>query len=746
LREQTETEGDGGRRELDIARNSLSSLVQDIKDIKEKAEHAEQTVQDITKDIKSLDCAKKNMISSITILKRLQMMSSAVDQLHSIMTKRQYAEMSRLIPAVVQLSGQFKSYRNIKQISDLLDRTSSLLTDVKRLIFSEFEGSFTPYGQLTGNVSSLQEACLVLDVLEGDGKKQFLDWYCELLLKEYRSVFRPSDEVGNFENLTRRFTKFQKIIRMYDEEQAAIFPKSWNVSELLSERFCSTTKDDVHTLLSKSPNIDVKLLISNLTETLKFEASLNRRFSTIRQDETGGQSALQTPTIFNGKISSSFEPFMKVYLDVEDKALALIIEKSKSQNKLAEDEGVLSASLDLFNLYRQTLKSMAELNTGKPFLELSKIFGKYLVAFCEVLSSKIPKEEKRAATAEEIKLTCFLLNTVDFCFNTIMQLEDKLKEKCDAEYKDQISLNSEREMFLVAATNAVQALVREVNSCVYVAVQSMTKIPWSTFQAVGDQSEYVSMMSNSLFTNVKLIRKIVRSPKHFKWFCDKFVDSFVPWFRKNIFNCKPISEAGAEQLLLDTMAIKTLLLELPNMGAEEKQPVSAVYTRFVNKGISKVETLLKVVLTPLDPPEGIIKNYLILYVEASADEDNKKEALTVQKIAELRENLVKVLDLKGVKKQDQQVLVDLLNSRLSSNRGAAVPSLLAQLAQSPVPTNTAAHATQAALSSFATGLAQLNQQTGNTIKTSVNDAGAKISDSFKKWTSFTGSTSSPPKK
>jgi prefoldin subunit 5 len=51
-------------------------LYQEIKDIQEKAQHAEQTVQDITQDIKSLDCAKKNLTTSVTVLKRLQMLGA----------------------------------------------------------------------------------------------------------------------------------------------------------------------------------------------------------------------------------------------------------------------------------------------------------------------------------------------------------------------------------------------------------------------------------------------------------------------------------------------------------------------------------------------------------------------------------------------------------------------------------------------------------------------------------------------
>ena len=45
-----------------------------MRGIREKAKQAEQTVQFITKDIKSLDMAKRNLTSAITVLKRLQML------------------------------------------------------------------------------------------------------------------------------------------------------------------------------------------------------------------------------------------------------------------------------------------------------------------------------------------------------------------------------------------------------------------------------------------------------------------------------------------------------------------------------------------------------------------------------------------------------------------------------------------------------------------------------------------------
>jgi hypothetical protein len=47
--------------------------------IREKATESEAVVRDITKDIQALDLAKKNLILSMTTLKRLQMLGMFLD-------------------------------------------------------------------------------------------------------------------------------------------------------------------------------------------------------------------------------------------------------------------------------------------------------------------------------------------------------------------------------------------------------------------------------------------------------------------------------------------------------------------------------------------------------------------------------------------------------------------------------------------------------------------------------------------
>lgn len=66
------------------AQESIHELYDKIQDIKSKAAQSERMVQEICADIKKLDYAKSHLQSSITALKRLQMLITAVGQLEVI--------------------------------------------------------------------------------------------------------------------------------------------------------------------------------------------------------------------------------------------------------------------------------------------------------------------------------------------------------------------------------------------------------------------------------------------------------------------------------------------------------------------------------------------------------------------------------------------------------------------------------------------------------------------------------------
>lgn len=92
--------GARARRDLENGKAAIRELFERIKGIKTKAGQSEDLVQEICRDIKSLDVAKKNLTLTITALKRLVMLVTALEQLRQLAAGRQYKEASNLLQAV----------------------------------------------------------------------------------------------------------------------------------------------------------------------------------------------------------------------------------------------------------------------------------------------------------------------------------------------------------------------------------------------------------------------------------------------------------------------------------------------------------------------------------------------------------------------------------------------------------------------------------------------------------------------
>ena len=108
-----------------------------------------------------------------------------------------------------------------------------------------------------------------------------------------------------------------------------------------------------------------------------------------------------------------------------------------------------------------------------------------------------------------------------------------------------------------------------------------------------------------------------------------------------IIRQKSISEAGSQQLLLDTYSLKTLLLHLHSLGAQggnrTHNPIPTIYSKFVNTRATQVETVLKLIGTP---SSMLIERFRIMWPEGSMDD------------------LSGIMTLKGIRKQEQQILLD----------------------------------------------------------------------------------------
>ncbi|MEW5303960.1 MAG: hypothetical protein WDW36_006604 [Sanguina aurantia] len=115
------------RQDLGSAHAAINELFVKFRDIQRKAEESEALVQDICRDIKKLDTAKKHLTSAITALRRLAMLTAAVTELESVAGKRdQYRKCSNLLGAVQQLMEFFEQYESIPKVRSLLRRITAV--------------------------------------------------------------------------------------------------------------------------------------------------------------------------------------------------------------------------------------------------------------------------------------------------------------------------------------------------------------------------------------------------------------------------------------------------------------------------------------------------------------------------------------------------------------------------------------------------------------------------------------------
>ncbi|PYH96404.1 hypothetical protein BO71DRAFT_439621 [Aspergillus ellipticus CBS 707.79] len=643
---------------IQAAKADLTELFKKIDDVRDRASSTESAITEMTADIKQLDNAKKNLTQSMTVLKRLQMLTTAYDQLRAMGRTRQYRDCAQLLQAVIQLMAHFKSYRSIDQIALLSRNVADIQRELLEQVCEDFELAFAK-GEIGQSRTHLSEGCQVMEALGDHAKSRLVTWYCNFQLREYRQVFRNNEEAGSLDNISRRYAWFRRILKIYDEEYGVIFPSSWRVNEILSNVFCEGTREDFKGILSRSvrngQTIDVNLLLSCLQETLDFEHSLERRFVGSSRPSTDTFASSEAP-VFGQAISEAFEPYLSVWVEAQDKQLAALMPKYRQQPVKPPDEEfdshiVISSSTDLFTFYRHSFQQCAKLSTGASLADLAKVFSKYLDQYAQqVLLSYISERPTGHTPSKvpDIEDLILVLNTADYCYTTCNQLEEKIKGRLDKNLKQSVDLQSQADSFMGIASAAVRGLVRKVEIDLEPCWREMRNTPWNRLESVSDQSSYVGELMSKTQTRSSELLQLLHKQQYARAFADHVVELISTVFIATIFQCKPVSETGAEQMLLDSYTLKTGLSSLlPN-------PTPTSFVKRVNASFAKIEALLKTLQVQPSPPEALVQAYLIHI----ADQNNQ--------------NFRKILDLKGIRsRQEQNHLLELFQLHRASDRYAA---------------------------------------------------------------------------
>uniref|UniRef100_A0A674CH19 Vacuolar protein sorting-associated protein 53 homolog n=1 Tax=Salmo trutta TaxID=8032 RepID=A0A674CH19_SALTR len=560
-----------------------------------------------------------------------------------------------------------------------------------------------------GPSNVLRDACLVANVLDPRIKQEIIKKFIRQHLSEYMVLFQENQDVAWLDKIDRRYAWIKRQLVDYEEKYGRMFPEEWCMTERIAVEFCHITRTELAKVMrTRAKEIEVKLLLFAIQRTTNFEGLLAKRFSGCTLTDGPGVKKPETPlestnpfledeigedgsemeedldrpkkhkapdNPFHGIISKCFEPHLYVYIESQDKNLGEMIDRFVSDFRAqgppkagTEDGGaVLPSCADLFVYYKKCMVQCSQLSTGEPMIAFTTIFQKYLREYAwKILSGNLPKtssnsggltiksllQEKEGSeaakfTVEELCLICSILSTAEYCLATTQQLEEKLKEKVDKTLVERINLTGEMDTFSNVISNSIQLLVQDLDAACDPALTAMSKMPWQSVEHVGDQSPYVTSVIMHIKQNVPIIRdNLASTRKYFTQFCIKFTNSFIPKFINHLFRCKTISMVGAEQLLLDTHSLKTVLLDLPSIGSQVVRKAPASYTKIVVKGMTRAEMILKVVMAPHEPSVVFVDNYIKLLADGNP------------------ETFQKTLDMKGLKRSEQSSMLELFRQRL----------------------------------------------------------------------------------
>jgi vacuolar protein sorting-associated protein 53 len=546
-------------KRIQASKAELAELFKKIDGVRERALQTEKNITEMTADIKQLDNTKKNLTLSMTALKRLQMLTTAYEQLKVLSKTRQYRECAQLLQAVIQLMAHFKSYRSIDQIATLSRNVAELQRELLEQVCEDFEIAFAK-GEVAQKRGTLAEGCQVMDALGDTARSRLITWYCNTQLREYRQVFRGSEEAGSLDNISRRYSWFRRMLKTYDEEHAAIFPPHWRVNEVLANVFAEGTRDDYKGILSRTTRsgqaLDVTVLLSCLQETLDFEHSLERRFANTSRTSIDTMTSTSDAVVFNQPISDAFEPYLSVWVDAQDKYLQSMIQKCRQQPPRALDEEfssqqVVPSSTELFNFYRHALAQCAKLSAGQPLADLSRVFARYLDQYAQQVLLFYISERPTGGTPSRnptVEDTVLVLNTADYCYNTCNALEEKIKSRIDDSFKDFVDLQSQADTFMGIASAAVRGLVRRVEVDLEPCWREMRNMAWGKIDTCADQSSFVGDLQRRIKDRSGEILGMLHKPQYARAFADNFVELLANAYIANIVQCRPISEGGAEQV------------------------------------------------------------------------------------------------------------------------------------------------------------------------------------------------------
>jgi vacuolar protein sorting-associated protein 53 len=311
---------------------------------------------------------------------------------------------------------------------------------------------------------------------------------------------------------------------------------------------------------------------------------------------------------------------------------------------------ILISSGDMFMNIKKVFKRCANLARGQTLFEMFTAFQVVL----ETYAFKLNERAERAAAAianprnteqmklNEIKVLVLIVNTAEYCAETIAPLTESTRRALDPSFREKIDGSSSEDAYQSCIAKTLNTLVSSVTINAGISTEVL-RVNWATIESVGDHSKFVETCARTFLNASKIVCANASSENHFRFFCEKLASSASRELRATLLRVKKFSMVGCQQALLDANAIKSQLLEIPSVASMDKSSNNIdnanarssnfvrSFRRTVDREFTRIDAVLKCVLNP---------------------EESIAESLRHMDPKATRAEFMRICDARGMKKTD----------------------------------------------------------------------------------------------
>ena len=254
------------------------------------------------------------------------------------------------------------------------------------------------------------------------------------------------------------------------------------------------------------------------------------------------------------------------------------------------------------------------------------------------INNRFQSNDKVKLSEKEEQLLGTIINSCEYCLDTIKDLQNTVVEKVEEKKKADVDLYKALSYFEEVISECFSLETLWIENKMESHYANMYKINWGTYDKTGDTSGYAKGLSESFLSSAGIM-KTTLSANFYLVFVNRIVIFVAGSFLSHLYKNKKANEIAAQQFLVDINDIKKNLATLIQGKGSYEQRVIDNFNNTLNKEVTKIEVRLKVLGYPSD---NIEEAYALLIQDQSRDDFDK------------------LLTLKGVKKSD------LMNYKLKS--------------------------------------------------------------------------------